>query len=108
MSAPCSVKTTGRWRILRLDAVANCDRILPSMFKVAICDLKAAHSAGLSWNAKSPGKRSTLRRYCSLSRLVGTPYVNAEGRMKNAEWCGMGKGAGNRLDRKSTRLNSSH
>ena len=47
--APCSVKTCGR-----------CLMLWPR-FKVTVCDLKAARSAGSSRNMKSGGKRSMLR-----------------------------------------------
>jgi hypothetical protein len=42
-----------------------------------------------SWKA-SPLRAGSRTKSCG-------PQVNAEGRMKNAEWCGMGKGAGKRF-----------
>jgi hypothetical protein len=36
-------------------------------------DLKENSSSAVSWNIKSSGKRSRLRRTCSLKRLVLTP-----------------------------------
>lgn len=61
--APCSVKASGSLR-----------RPPRPWFDVAICDIKSAYSADVSWNMKSAGKRSAFRRTCSLSRRVSTPY----------------------------------
>ena len=61
--APCSVKAWGRYL-----------RCWPRpVFKVANCDLRESHSSLESSNMKSAGKRSELRRTCSLKRLVVTP-----------------------------------
>lgn len=67
ITTPCSVKACGSFRRppqLDLD--------------VAKCDFKSANSDRVSRNAKSSGKRSLLRRTCSLSRRVVTPYSSAK------------------------------
>ena len=66
ISAPCSVKASGSLR-----------RPPRPVFDVAIFDIQSAYSAALIWNMKSSGNRSALRRTCSLSRRVSTPYSAA-------------------------------
>ena len=58
--------------ITALDTIVQ-DRCPRPPFKVANCDLKDVSSSGVSWSIKSSGKRSRLRRTCSLNRLVVTP-----------------------------------
>src|SRR6185312_733510 len=66
MMAPCSVKAYGRY-------LRCCPR---PAFKVANCDLKAACSSAVSWNMKSAGKRSRLRRCSSeMDPPCTSPYL---------------------------------
>ena len=68
ITMPYSVNANGRYLILYPCPV----------FKVAICDLEIIASSLVSSNINSAGKRSILRRTCSLSRLVSTPYISAK------------------------------
>ena len=68
ITIPYSVNANGRYLMLYPCPV----------FKVAICDLEIATSSFVSSNMNSAGKRSILRRTCSLRRLVSTPYISAK------------------------------
>ena len=63
MATPSSVKTRGTFR----------RPPLPSFFEVTVCDFKASHSAFVSLNAKSSGKRSRFRETAWFSAFVSTP-----------------------------------
>ena len=86
---PCSLCQSLAWMVSlqasqnRLDAfcwfwalplVAELPQRRPPQLDVAKCDFKLANSSALTSKMKSFGKRSGLRRTCSLRRRVSTPY----------------------------------